>query len=192
MDMVFGTLKQPGAMAWLSNGFQSWSQSGILSIPIDVTADERDYAVSERGDFEVLRSGYELSWWHTFVSSPDYTLVFGTLSANTFKSWIGVSGTDPNYTIVMMSGGTGEAIDVDQNDTIRGESWFIGLDTQRDAVLKEYGNQLPSRRESLLEPEAGWNSWYQLWSSVDAEAVRGNAPLARQILLTGFLKIPPS
>ena len=101
---------------------------------------------------------------------------------NTFKSWIGVSGTDPNYTIVMMSGGTGEAIDVDENDTIRGEAWFIGLDAQRDAVLKEYGNQLPSRRESLLEPEAGWNSWYQLWSGVDAEAVRGNAPLARQIL----------
>ena len=44
-DLVFeghgfrGTLNHPGAIAWLSNGFQSWSQSGIISIPPSVTTD---------------------------------------------------------------------------------------------------------------------------------------------------------
>ena len=144
-----GTLKQPGAMAWLSMAFShglNQASSPFLSMSLRTSGT----TLSVRGGLRGFEVCYELSWWHTFVSSQLH-LVFGTLSANAFKSWIGVSGTDPNYTIVMMSGGTGEAIDVDQNDTIRGESWFIGLDTQRDAVLKEYGNQLPSRRESLLQ-----------------------------------------
>ena len=60
---------------------------------------------------------------------------------------------------------------------------MVALGDDLDAMLQRYGLTLPSRRRLRPVPaQAGWNSWYELWDTVDEEAVRANARLARGIL----------
>ena len=70
---VEGAFAGAGAFtAWVSNGFQSWSQSGVLAlreVPYDVPT--IDQALRRHGDAETTRAGDELSWWFTVVGAPD-------------------------------------------------------------------------------------------------------------------------
>ncbi|MEE2788345.1 MAG: glycoside hydrolase family 36 protein [Myxococcota bacterium] len=177
-----GTLRQPGAYAWLSNGFQSWSQSGVLAIPASVGPTERASALEMTGDLEVLRAGYELSWWHSFSASRETSAVTGALTADTFKSWVSLYGESPSLKILIASGGTGESLAVGMDQSVPGESWYVALGTTLNDMLRDYGHNLPTRTGSTLVPEAGWNSWYELWDTVDEVAVRENANLAKQVL----------
>ena len=101
-----GNLRLSGATAWLSNGFQSWSQSGVLALADAPTEQELQQALTMRGDAEVLRTGTELSWWHTWVGGGDLALVAGTLDASQFKSWISVHRAEGfDLEIWLVSGG---------------------------------------------------------------------------------------
>jgi len=125
-DQVFGgtrlagTAYLPEADAWLSNGFQSWSQSGVIAIPQSITNNERHVALRAQGDIEVIRNGRENSWWHTFVRSKP-ALVAGATTALGFRSWIGLSGIAPNFTVQFSSGGSGEALELPSGREIVGE-----------------------------------------------------------------------
>ena len=57
----------------------------------------------------------------------------------------------------------------------------------QNEALKDYGKRLPRREQAAVGAEAGWNSWYQLWDSVDEEAVRVNADLAQAEL---YARVP--
>jgi hypothetical protein len=57
-----GDAELPGATAWLSNGFQSWSQTGVISLSPGPSEDDLSKALAARGDAEVDRYGDELSW----------------------------------------------------------------------------------------------------------------------------------
>jgi hypothetical protein len=176
-----------GADAWLSNGFQSWSQSGVIAIPTRVTSGDLETALRASGDVEVIRDGTTHSWWHTFVHA-DTSLVAGVISAERLRSWITVSGTAPNLSLRLASGGAGESMQIPSGRVIEGETWFIDLASELNTSLDEYGRSLPTRARSRARPEAGWNSWYQLWDTVDEDAVRANAGLVAEHL-TG--RIPP-
>jgi hypothetical protein len=60
-----GTL--PGARGWLSNGFQSWSQSGVLGLGAPPGEATTRLAVQKVADPETVRGGAELSWWYSYV-----------------------------------------------------------------------------------------------------------------------------
>ncbi len=180
-----GPAELEGARAWLSNGFQSWSQSGVLAIGPSPTAEDLDDALKARGDPEVHRNGGdELSWWYTFAGGGEMSLVAGALTSERLKPWAQVvRDEDDTLRVVLASGGAGERIAVDAGDELGGETWMVALGHDLDAMLQDYGRALPSRRRSVPAPaEAGWNSWYELWNGVDEEAVRANAHLARGIL----------
>ncbi len=179
--VLTGNLRLPAAQAWLSNGFQSWSQSGVIAIGPEPSSTETTQAVTAIGDLEVLRSGHVNSWWHTFVKG-EISFVAGVNSAAQFKSWIQVSGIGPDLKVKLVSGGSGEEIQLQVGDEIAGETWHIGFNENLTTALSEFGASLPRRNTSSARPEAGWNSWYELWSSVDEEAVRSNAVLAQEIL----------
>lgn len=176
-----GIARIPGADAWLSNGFQSWSQSGVIAVPERVSEVETDTAIRSTGDIEVIRNGVANSWWHTFVRGEN-SMVLGATTAERFKSWLSISGVAPNLSIRLSSGGTGESLQLPSGRVVEGETWFLDLTDDINESLNHYGRSLPSRDASAARPEAGWNSWYELWDTVDEEAVRANAALVAEHL----------
>ncbi len=183
-----GGAEVPGAKAWLSNGFQSWSQSGVLALAEDVGEDELADALADRGDSEVVRDGRALSFWHGFVASDEAALFTGVLTTERWRSWMRYVKDDQleepfGVHVVMQSGGMGEHISVEAGETVAGERWFIASGPKVHAVMAEYGKALPSRRKTVeAVADAGWNSWYELWDSVDETAVRENAALVKPML----------
>jgi len=183
-----GTGTVQGAHSWLSNGFQSWSQSGVLAIgpvPSPLALDE---ALHKRGEHENHREGTELSWWYSVAGGGDAAFLAGALTADRFKAWVQVHRNPPSGLYVRLgSGGAGEAVKVAAGQTVEGTVWMVRLGDDPNVLLEEYGEALPSRAHVVAAPaEAGWNSWYELWDTVDEQAVRENATLASAWLAPYF------
>lgn len=179
-----GAADVPGATAWLSNGFQSWSQSGVIALgesPSDAAVAE---ALAKRGTEETLRRGSELSWWLTWVAGGDGALVAGALRADRFAAWAQVHRDGQGALRVrLVCGGTGERVLAKAGDVVAGEPWWVSTGDSLEAQLATWRANVPSRRSAVSRPaEAGWNSWYDLWDDVDEQAVRENATLARALL----------
>lgn len=172
-----------GATAWLSNGFQSWSHSGVLALASPPSSQELDAALKATGTLEVVREGTELSWWYTWVGGEASALVAGVLTADRWRSYVQIHrGGDEALVVRLVSGSSGEKVALPAGGTVESEPWWIGAGTDLEDLQREYGEALPTRRSPGEAAEAGWNSWYHLWDDVDDEAVRANALLARQVL----------
>jgi hypothetical protein len=187
---LVGSLALPGATGFLSNGFQSWSQSGVVALGEPLDDEALGLALTRRADAEVLRDGKGFSWSHTWVGGPALDgeaprsrFFAGALSAARFKPWIEVARQGDALTVALVSGGAGERVTVEAGASLAGEPFMIALEGDLEGAQLRYADALPSRRRDRPWPaEAGWNSWYDLWDAVDADAVRDNAALARQVL----------
>ena len=181
-----GALTLPGARGWLSNGFQSWSQSGVLALDEALSEEALITELLKRGDDEVLRDGLTHSYWHTLVGGGEVYAQIGVLSSETFKSWVQVYRADEgDLALRLMSGMTGERIALEPGESVLGERWFVAMGEDSEALGRAYGEALSSWRDVDPTPalaEAGWNSWYDLFSQVDEADIRANAALAAQIL----------
>lgn len=167
--------------SWLSNGFQSWSQSGLIQIGAPYSSVATQTALSMQGDLEVVRNGKELSWWLSYAVAPT-SLITGALSANAFKTWIQMSQSNGTTQCVITSGQTGDQINLQAQDTIGGERLWIAFTQDLNAGLLQYADQLPRRTARMAQPEAGWNSWYELWDDISATDIIENARLVPGIL----------
>ncbi|HOX43963.1 MAG TPA: alpha-galactosidase [Myxococcota bacterium] len=181
-----GPARIEGARGMLSNGFQSWSQSGALALGPLATDEELLSALAEQGDAETLRGGQELSWWLGHVGGGRAHLAAGALSAARLRSWV-QAGLDPQGALFVRLGSGGvERVALAAGEQLEGERWHLGLGEEPTGLLADYGRALPARRRTVAAaPELGWNSWYELWGGVDAEAVRANAAAAR-LALAGY------
>ncbi|MGM0577828.1 MAG: glycoside hydrolase family 36 protein [Myxococcota bacterium] len=178
---LVGDADLPNAGAWVSNGFQSWSQSGAVALRERPAAGDLEAALAARGDEEVLRTGEALSWWWTAVGGGDRTLAAAALTADRLRSWAQAWREDDRVHVLLASGGVDAPLEVSAGETLRGERWWVAVSGDQRALIRDLGDALPSRRrDAPVEADAGWNSWYDLWDGVDEEAVRANANLARQ------------
>jgi len=168
--------------AWLSNGFQSWSMSGALQLRGDLGYDARRRVLEDLGDQEVARQGREFSWWHTWVGGNDATpIVAGVISASRFKSWISVGKRDETLTLKLHQVGADEVIELAPGQELKGEAFFIQAGPLED-TLQRYSERLVSRKDTApRRAPAGWNSWYQLWDSIDASAIEDNADFIESV-----------
>jgi alpha-galactosidase len=170
-----------GATGWLSSGFQSWSQAGIVALGPPVGEAALASALAARGDGEVIRSGHELSWFYTAVGGGEAALVAGALSADRFKPWVQVARLDgARLRLRLAAGGAGEAVALEAGARVSGPAWLVATGEAPEALLEAWAERLPRGRAAAAE--AGWNSWYELWAGVDEAAVRENAALAAAAL----------
>ncbi len=179
-----GSASVEGATGWLSNGFQSWSQSGVLALQTAPSADALDKALLTRGGDETSRLGSELSHWYTYVGGAQMGLVAGATSSALFRSYLQVFRSDGNgLGLRLVNGQSGERIAVRAGTKIEGESWAISAGNDLGTLLETYGRSLPSRRtDKPLSAPVGWNSWYELSIAIDSAAIRDNAARAEQVL----------
>jgi len=178
-----GTGKLTGATAWLSNGFQSWSESGMVALSDPPTDAELDKALMARGDGEVVREGWELSWSFTLIGGGRSSLFAGALSEERWRAWAAVH-RDPSagLRLRLVSGGAGEAVSVKAGESVAAEPWHVEIG-KPERTERDWSAELDSRARTTPRPaSAGWNSWYQLWDGVDETAVRENAPIAKLML----------
>ncbi len=170
---------------WVSNGFQSWSQSGVVALsggkPDKVVAEE----LAKKGDGETLRLGDASSWFYTAMPYGDGELAFGVVEAKRWKDSVLVRRESNDVAIRLVSGWTGEQVRGDKGDKILGDPWYIGTDG-----FSGYVDQIKARhtQQDLPPSEAGWNSWYELWDGVDDKAVRENAAIAKTMLAAPVAK----
>lgn len=183
-----GEARVDGATSWLSNGYQSWSQSGMVALAPRHTEADVARALAQTGDGEVMRTGAEQSWFYTHIGGGAATVVLGALTTQRWKPWVEVArqaaGSD-ELVVRLGSGGAGEHVSVAAGGTVEGERFLVDLGSDAEAQLRAYGARLEAWRDvdpTPSEAEAGWNSWYELWNGVDEEAVRANAALARASL----------
>lgn len=183
---LVGRALLPGARGWLSNGFQSWSYSGYIAIGEPVSDEQLAGVLTRRGYAETSREGTELSWWYTWVGGPDYDLIAGSLGGTPFRTWVQVGREEDDLVWVRLGGGAaGDTLRIAAGETADVAAWHVRFTAadQLTEALAAYGRMVPSRRRTVDVPAAaGWNSWYEFWNTVDAEAVRDNAARVRDLL----------
>ncbi|MEE2904304.1 MAG: glycoside hydrolase family 36 protein [Myxococcota bacterium] len=177
----------PNANAWLSNGFQSWSQSGVIQIGRQPTQNAINKALRLEGDPEVLREGTELSWWYSFIgSSTGPSVVAGVTSVDRWRSWVsvyGAAGTEQDIIVELNHGGADETLSLQAGDIVDGEPWFVQATAELNTSLKTYAQKVNHRKHSAdTQPALGWNSWYDLWDKVSSEDIVANASIAATML----------
>ena len=176
-----GDLTLPGARAWVSNGFQSWSQSGVLAIVAEPSESDTEAALASFGDAETIRDGAALSWWYTAIGGGTGTCVAGVLKPKTQKAWAQVwsAGSPDRVRVRLASGGTTSGAPSTAAGEVVGETWTLTLGSESDALAgfaTAFGiGQRPA-------PMLGWNSWYELWDSTDEKSARANFALAKTAL----------
>ncbi len=173
-----GRMKLDDATTWLSNGFQSWSQSGAIAIGPTPAAGALEEALHAEGDEEALREGSELSWQYTWVGGGSEALVAGALTADRLAPWVSVFDDEDSgeRALLLGAGDTGEAIAVAAGEVLQGERWHLGAGEELHLLLHDYADALPSRRDTVeTSPYAGWMSWYELFAAVTEADVRANA-----------------
>ena len=184
--LIDGVLSLDGATSWLSDGFHSWSQSGMIAIGDEIADEDLDEVLRSRGNDEVLRLGDAQSWTYTMIGGGADSLVVGALSAARLKPWLRVERLDEALLRVRIgAGATGESIALSAGDRLAGEPFFYSFSTDAHGALTEYSEHLPARRPTTapVPPAiAGWNSWYELWDGVSEADIRESAPIAREIL----------
>jgi len=187
---VRGHVDLNGATAWLSNGFQSWSQSGVVALRDSIDPAELEAALAARGDIEVIRTGHELSWWLTATENEQAGLAMAVLDVKRFKAWAQLTkAADGGVDIRLVSGAAGEEIDVGVGGRVEGETWMVAMRNDADAALDLLSSSIKSRPRA--EADAGWNSWYELWDGVKATDVLENAAIAAKLLKSGLPKDAP-
>ena len=138
-------------------------------------------ALEDLGDQEVARQGREFSWWHTWVAGNGATpIVAGVVSANRFKSWLS-AGSDGVLAMRLHQIGRDEAIELAPGAELAGEPFFIQAG-ELEETLQRYAGYLTSRKDTApRQAPSGWNSWYQLWDSIDAGAITENADFIESV-----------
>lgn len=167
--------------SWLSNGFQSWSQSGLIAIGPRFSEVTTNTALRAQGDLEVVRGGTELSWWLSYAVAPTNFIV-GATTARNFKTWIQLNEEEDAFYCTVTSGQTEDNIVMVNDEEIEGEDVWISFTEDLNAGLFDYASALPSRVPQLASAEVGWNSWYELWDDIDESDIMENARLVPDLL----------
>ncbi len=178
-----GKMILPGAVGWLSNGFQSWSQTGVITIKEEPKLAEFKEALLLEGEDEVYRKGMELSWWYTFAGSDQLSFVAGASTAHTFKSYVQLFRPKGSTSLsVRLTSGGQEAKALKAGEVMQGERWFISLQPTLQNQLDGYAASLKSRRSQFkILPITGWNSWYDLWDDVKEQEIIDNSRMISEI-----------
>ncbi len=170
-----------GEQYFLSEGFQSWSNSGWLKVPSNI--DLKRIYNDLRGDDE-NRSGVGYSYNYTMVSNRDKHYFLGTTKASKFQSWIIVQKIKASkIKLTLMMGDVGEDISLRENDTYTMDPWFVSSGEDAEKILRDYSSRIDSYKLSHYKrAKVGWNSWYEMWSKVTLEGINAHIDIAYSYL----------
>lgn len=153
---------------FLSNGFQSWSNSGWVNTSTQLSDAELKSALE---DDDENRDGLGLSWDYTYIVTDQQSVFLGSLGAARLKPWIEVYKESDKTIFNITAGGAGETIALQAGEVLQADSWILAENPEPKAVLKGYASLLKSYPEQG-PVKTGWNSWYYYWAAVDEQDIR--------------------
>jgi len=176
-----GGVELSGATSWLSNGYQSLSQSGMVALGLEPDEEDLREDLLAMGDYEALRDGRHHSWWYSLVGGGGDSLALGVTEARVFKSWISFYEQDNTIVVKAVSGTVGEAIPLKPSQEVSADPWYLALGGDAHGLLEEYAAHIVTRKSPDVRPQVGWNSWYELGDTVTEDDVRANAQSVRTL-----------
>lgn len=140
-----------GAKYWLSNGKQSWSLSGNLTLEQTCSDRELKNALNAKTSDEENRKGKELSWDFTYVTGGNKSLFIGALSIKALRNWIQPSKTRTgDLKLRIVSGGAGSKIKLSKGDSFETARWHVKLTDNLEKTLEDYSFSLKSKNFHTL------------------------------------------
>jgi hypothetical protein len=168
---------------FLSNGYQSWSPA-VVSKLVDSTGTDEAVFDNVENNEDTLFVDYRTSWWFSALYSPDQSIVTGAITAEKFKTGILNYLSGGKLVWKVKSGKThvnnfsaDDKVAVAPGEAVSSELIFIGIYTDILNGLEEYAQAV-----SLINPPpqppfipVGWNSWNELFISIDEAKILENA-----------------
>ena len=201
----------------LHNGYQSWSFTGpvIISEGIQGLPLENGTLLSGGDNDDWFGDQPGLSWWMTAIKKGnssstssrrsfsgeiyptdlhvDDTLVIGALSADIFKTYIGVgkaSDGPMTLSLKVIEGMTGDSVTLAPGESLEFDPVYLGADQDPVAGLDRYARAAAKITPPLVwtgDRPWGWASWYYYYSQVKEEDIVNNLNFVRQELFAdGF------
>ena len=182
----------------LQQGYQSWSFSGTVAIPLMVALDDDGRAAMKPARTGgVLDEVRGVSFHSAVFRKGDMgpVLIVAALSAE--HAVTGIAATrDPggHARLSIIYGPQRELLHPDPTDgRVRSEVLYVATADTPEAALAQLSAALVTAHASdgftPRRPPGGWFSWNQLFSAVDATAVRGELDLAQSTLLPAGLPL---
>lgn len=154
----------------LHGGYQSWSYTGIESLPDEVG--EALGTAAHGGDNEdVLGEKPGVSWWFSALASEDGVgLVVGAVGGTVLKTYVAADTT----ALRVVMGVTGDALELAPGAARTLDGLFVGLGDageQLDVYARRVASLHPpprARRPAL----GGWGSWNLYYAEPTAQGIR--------------------
>jgi len=180
----------------LHNGYQSWSFTGPIKISFGDPGLPREAGTFQSGGDNDDWFGDQpgLSWWMTALKSPHspLILIMGALSANLFKTYLGVEFKDDAELVDLrvVEGMTGDRVTLAPGESLEFDPVYLGADQDPVAGLNRYARAAAEITPPLVwkgDRPWGWASWYYYYSQVKEEDILENFNFVREELSTyGF------
>ena len=185
-----------GELALLHNGYQSWSFTGpMIKSPNDPALKKEAGTIQRGGDNDDWFGDQPgESWWMTALKSPqsELTLTIGALSANLFKTYLGVEFANDaeQVDLRVVEGMTGDRVTLAPGESLEFDPVYLEADQDPVAGLDRYARVAAKITPPLVwsgDRPWGWASWYYYYSQVKEKDIVDNLNFVREELFAdGF------
>ena len=159
-------------------GFQSWSYTGVETIPAAIPS-ERGTAKASGGDGNVLGESPGVSWWYGVVGRDDgLGLLMGADSASILRTYVAAE----TGRIRLVMGAPGEKLDVapGESRTLDGIVAALG---ESGALLDAHARAAAAKHPLMRKPAlAGWGSWNLYYDAPNVALLRDEIAWAKTTL----------
>ncbi len=173
----------------LHDGYQSWTYSGVESIPISI-ADVNGTAPHGGDNEDILDEKPGVSWWWTALSDANgQGLVAGADGGTVLKTYLAADSGGSTTRLRIIEGVTGDAITLAPGESRALDGLYVALGDVR-ALLDDYARYVGSLHppQSPRAPAlGGWGSWNMYYTSITASALRSEAQNASSTLVPAGL-----
>lgn len=180
----------------LQQGYQSWSFSGTVAIPLAVALDadgRPSMKAAQTGNVldEVRGVSFHSAVFRGGDAGP--VLVIGALTAD--RAVTGIAATrdvDGRAQLSILYGPQRELLPADPADgRVHGEALYVATAATPEAALAQLSAALVRAHAGVTprRPPGGWFSWNELFTAVDAAAVLAHLDLAKSALLPAGLPL---
>ncbi|MCX5747662.1 MAG: alpha-galactosidase [Proteobacteria bacterium] len=182
----------------LQQGYQSWSFSGTVSIPLAVALDaDGRVAMKPARTGNVLDEVRGVSFHAAVMRKGDTGRVTIVAALTADRAVTGIAATregDAPARLSILYGPQRELLPIDPGDgRVHGERLFIATAASPEAALAQLSTELVRAHAAdgftSQRPPGGWFSWNSMFTDVDAAKVRGELDVVQAKLLPAGLPL---
>ena len=181
LEGVHGQWGDSEPVLW-KQGYQSWSFSGVVDLPLASLDLEGIPEVGGDGDAAAVAFEKDgTSWWVGAVGKDEGgSLLIGALSAMQTRFYVAFDATN----VWAVWGHRGDEISMSAGDVLQLDPVWFGTSANADNLHMQYA-EAAARRVGIEPPTGvpptGWATWYHFFEDITEADVRENLSLAQAL-----------